>query len=342
MVPNRSPTDEGSQQAPGPSNRPPEIHLHDDRAQTVAVCVDPMEFARMVGEAQVLISGAQDRASHFEGLSKEIYDQACQQVQQLMAISHLHQSCLEKDQIIGEQIQLNQSKDLSLQQLASEVESIKSQRQHQIQQNENASRIFGHKYSEIQRLMNKSRSKDDEIGRKDGETSRLQLHCHSLEAGLAASSATAAQQSFPAERPESFEGEMRNAMSTMMEAIQSFSSRLSHVESRNVAETSPVRHAPLSLPLPSRSQVPPPTDPPDPGDWDAGDDDESENAGDDDELVPDVSEDVIREKDVVDAWALQNARVDPLPNNAAEYRSWKKPLILLFGSLDVSGNEALT
>ena len=178
--------------------------------QTVAVGVDPVDFAKMVGEAKVLISNAQDRACHFEGLSREICSQTCQQ---LVSISQqFHQSCLE-------QIQLNQSKDLPLQQMSPEVESIKSQLQQQIFQYKNATRIVGHKDSEIQRLINESQSTDYQLGQKDGEISRLQLHCQALEAGLAASSATAVQQSVPAERHESFEGQMRNAMSTMMEAI---------------------------------------------------------------------------------------------------------------------------
>ena len=161
----------------------------------------------------------------------------------------LHQSCLEKDQLIGEQIQLNQSKGLSLQQLSSEVESVKSQLQQQIFQYENATRIVGHKDSEIQRMLNESQNKDYELDQKDGEISQLQLRCQALEAGFAASSATAVQQSVPAERHESFEGEMRNAVFTMMEAIQSFSSRLHHVESRNVADSLPVRSVPPTLPL---------------------------------------------------------------------------------------------
>ena len=206
-----------SHHGPGPGSRPPEIHLHDDRVQTVAVGVDPVDFAKMVGEAKVLISNAQDRACHFEGLSREICSQACQQ---LVSISQqFHQSCLEKGQVIGEQIQLNQSKDLPLQQMSPEVESIKSQLQQQIFQYENATRIVGHKDSEIQRMLNESQNKDYELDQKDGEISQLQLQCQALEAGLAASSATAVQQSVLAERHESFEGEMRNAVFTMMEAV---------------------------------------------------------------------------------------------------------------------------
>lgn len=161
----------------------------------------------------------------------------------------LHQSCLEKDQLIGEQIQLDQSKGLSLQQLPSEVESVKSQLQQQIFQYEDATRIVGHKDSEIQRMLNESQNKDYELDQKDGEISKLQLQFQALDAGLAASSAAAVQQSVPAERHESFEGEMRNTVFTMMEAIQSISSRLHHVESRNVADSLKVRSAPPTLPL---------------------------------------------------------------------------------------------
>ena len=54
---------------------------HDDRTQTVTMGVDPVEYGRMVGEAQRLLDESKSRADHFEGLSKEIYSQACQQVQ---------------------------------------------------------------------------------------------------------------------------------------------------------------------------------------------------------------------------------------------------------------------
>ena len=93
----------------------------------------------------------------------------------------------------------------------------------------------------------------------------------------------------------------------------------------------------------SSFQVPPPVDPPDPGDWDdEGGDDGDDPNNDDVELVPEISEDVVREKDVVDARALQSACIDALPNNAAEYRGWKNTLILLLGRFDISGKEALT
>ena len=58
-------------------------------------------------------------ADHFEGLSKEIYFQACQQVQQLMTIAQqLHQSCIEKDEY--------------LQKLSFEFQLVEAQLQEQI------------------------------------------------------------------------------------------------------------------------------------------------------------------------------------------------------------------
>ena len=47
-----------------------ELHVHDDRNQTVAMGVDPVEYDRMVGEAQRLLDESKSRADHFEGLSR--------------------------------------------------------------------------------------------------------------------------------------------------------------------------------------------------------------------------------------------------------------------------------
>ena len=84
---------QGSDDAPIEVHHHQELHLHDDRTQTVAMGVDPVGYGRMVvGEAQRLLDESKSRADHFEGLSKEIYSQACQQVQQLMTIAQqLHQ-----------------------------------------------------------------------------------------------------------------------------------------------------------------------------------------------------------------------------------------------------------
>ena len=79
---------------------------------------------------------------------------------------------------------------------------------------------------------------------------------------------------------------------------------------------------PTGLHLP----IGPPGPCPDDGDWpgNGGDDDEEK------ELVADVTP------------LHESARVEPLPNNAPDYRQRKNTLILLLGRLDTSGDEALT
>ena len=48
------------------------------------------------------------------------------------------------------------------------------------------------------------------------------------------------------------------------------------------------------------------------------------------------------ERDLVDNRALQSAKLEPLPNNAADFRAWKNSLILMLGRLDISGIDYLT
>ena len=77
----------------------------------------------MIIEAQQLIDESQGRAAHFEGLSKDISSQACQQVQQLMTmVQMLRNSCLEKDH--------------SIEQLSNEVQLVQSQLREQIVTNQ--------------------------------------------------------------------------------------------------------------------------------------------------------------------------------------------------------------
>ena len=108
---------QGSVDVPIAVHHHQELNVRDDRTQTVAMGVDPVESGRMVdmvGEAQRLLDESKSRADHFEGLSKEIFSQACQQVQQLMTIAQqLHLSCFEKDE--------------SLQKLSFEVHMVKAQ-----------------------------------------------------------------------------------------------------------------------------------------------------------------------------------------------------------------------
>ena len=126
------------------------LHVHDDRTQTVTMGVDPVEYGRMVGEAQRLLDESKSRADHFEGLSQEIYSQACQQVQQLMTIAQqLHQSCIEKDE--------------SLRKLSFEVQMVKVQLEEQVSLNHDLMTQFESAKSQTQRL----------LGHKDSEISRL-------------------------------------------------------------------------------------------------------------------------------------------------------------------------
>jgi hypothetical protein len=48
------------------------------------------------------------------------------------------------------------------------------------------------------------------------------------------------------------------------------------------------------------------------------------------------------EMDLVDNRALQTAKLEPLSNNAADFRVWKNTLILMLGRLDISGIDYLT
>lgn len=86
-----------------------ELHLHDQRTQHLSIGVDPEVYARAMSEAQQVLDEAETRASHFEGLAKELYTEANRQIHDLkMMVEQLHQSCVEKDQAIqnsGAQIQ---------------------------------------------------------------------------------------------------------------------------------------------------------------------------------------------------------------------------------------------
>ena len=48
------------------------------------------------------------------------------------------------------------------------------------------------------------------------------------------------------------------------------------------------------------------------------------------------------EREIVDPRTLQHAKLDPIPNTAADFRNWKSTLILLLGQLDISGSDYLT
>ena len=119
-----------------------------------------------------------------------------------------------------------------------------------------------------------------------------------------------------------------------MAAIQCLSDRMISYE-QNVTDSNPVNPNNKSRsPQPSGSIIPlgPLEPPPDDGDW-------PEDEGvDGDELV--VGEKT--ERDLVDSRALQSAKLEPLPNNAADFRVWKNTLILMLGRRDISGIDCLT
>ena len=61
-----------------------------------------------------------------------------------------------------------------------------------------------------------------------------------------------------------------------------------------------------------RIPVGPPAPPPEDGDW------PEDEGGDEEELVVEEK----TERDIVDSRALQSAKLEPLPNNAADFRIW--------------------
>ena len=50
----------------------------------------------------------------------------------------------------------------------------------------------------------------------------------------------------------------------------------------------------------------------------------------------------IVERDVIDSKALQHLKIEPIPDNAAAFRSWKNALILSCAKCDISGTDAIT
>jgi len=120
----------------------------------------------------------------------------------------------------------------------------------------------------------------------------------------------------------------------MMAAIQCLSDRMISYE-QNVTDSNPVNPNNKSRsPQPSGSIIPlgPLEPPPDDGDW------PEDEGGDGDELVVEEK----TERDLVDSRALQSAKLEPLPNNAADFRVWKNTLILMLGRRDISGIDHAT
>ena len=309
-----------------------ELHLHDERS--VHVGVSPQEFGAVVAEAQRLLSDSQQRADSMEASAREIYSQACVQVQHLKTmVEGLHQTCVQQSG--------------SIQNLENEVEQTRSRLREQIainetQRSQNAelsSRIGGYERclterdAEISRLMNLA----SQLPERDGLIDRLQKRCESVEASLAAVSATRREDlAAPVEASREALNQGQSSQSVdhrVFEAIQSLSSqftelmnRVSTLEQGNGAGTPSL---------------------PDPGNLDFrnpvareifGNDEGSDDG--EEELVQDNSP--THEREIVDSRSLHNAKLEPVPNSAADFRAWKNSLILLLGRLDISGTDYLT
>ena len=309
-----------------------ELHLHDERS--VHVGVSPQEFGAVVAEAQRLLSDSQQRANSMEASAREIYSQACVQVQHLKTmVESLHQTCFQQSG--------------SLQQLENEIEQTRSQLHEQISINESqrsqienlSSRIGGYEKcladrdSEITRLMGIA----SQLPERDVMITRLSQRCETVEARLAAASA-AREEGLPAQTEASHEivghgHPSSNSDHRVLDAIQSLSSQIMSMNERiSVIEQGNGAGTP-SLPDPGSLDFRVPVVRENVGNDEGSDDGEEE-------LVQDKSP--THEKEIVDSRSLRNAKLEPVPNTAADFRAWKNSLILLLGRLDISGTDYLT
>ena len=97
---------------PDLGNAQPTVHqaLHkNERIQVAVVGIDPGEYGRLIAESQRQLSESENRAQQFEGLSKEIYQQACSRINHLTMlveelkgnVEGLQMKCVEKDSTIA-------------------------------------------------------------------------------------------------------------------------------------------------------------------------------------------------------------------------------------------------
>jgi len=142
--------------------------------------------------------------------------------------------------------------------------------------------------------------------------------------------------------------ETQSTNNAIFETIQSLSARLDGMSSRVDAVEQGLQPMPVHLhgrngagvsSLPSSGLPIPKSFPNEPFGGDPGDGGEGES-DDEETLVQDGSP--TTEREIVDSRTLQHAKLDPIPNTAADCRSWKTTLILLLGRLDISGSDYLT
>ena len=199
-------TGEEDEVMPNQTSLTQELHLHDARSfntvQVAYVGIDHAEFGRVVAESQRLIGEADSRASHFEGVAQQVFQEATAHIGYLTSlveelrsqnemlqtghtekdvmITSLHEAVQEVKQTLENQIKFNQSMfEGQLRKAKDEIDRLSDL-------NQKSLNLLGHKDSEIQRLCQESSSRQDRIS--------------SLEARLAASSAAVIQSPAPAIR----------------------------------------------------------------------------------------------------------------------------------------------
>eukprot|EP00438_Fugacium_kawagutii_P031308 Skav215332 [mRNA] locus=scaffold1391:90581:93539:- [translate_table: standard] len=323
-----------------------ELHLHDQRSQVIAVGVGPEVFARTVGEAQHMLDEAETRASHFEGVARDLYQEANQRIMELKAMVEHSHGC---NQSVGAQLeQMTASFESTREQLRQQIESNEQLRAEGTSKISSLTNMIGHKDSEIQRLMNELAMSQETNQSLVNELSTANDSRVRLEASLAASRAAPSASEAPYRRETSGTGSRGNQdqLAPLMEAFQALSCRMDSMEvSHNSTEhVSPSRlRPPVASSFPSRLVG-----------FGGGGDDDGDGDGDDygdgeeEELVPDsphgpaspVSDPT--ERDLVDARALQHSRIEALPSSAADFRAWKTKLLLMIARLDISMTDYLS
>ena len=317
-----------------------EVHLHDGRTQSVHFGVSPEEFGMVVSEAQRLLDESQQKANAMEATARDIYSQACDQIQMLKnMVEELRERC-------GTNV-------CTIQSLTQQVDHVRVQLQEQISLNECIARL-----SESGELKNQT-------------IAQLECKCASLEASLAAlsaarnegGSAVLPQETVPSRVQDqvgsvgivSQDAGLQNQLTAIMDAIQSLGSRVGEIESSHNDAVVPSSSSPHRASGSKLVTSAPKTEPsvhqgtllrkspgslvargsPGGGDPEDYDDDDEDGIGDEDEegLIEDQP---LREKDIVDSRALHSSKLESIPNSAAEFRAWKNSLILLLSRLDIS------
>jgi len=309
-----------------------------------------MVFSNMVAEARRVIQESEEKAQGLEQLAQEVYQQACIRIQELVGLAE-------------SSYQSDSSKASEIEKLQQDVQSTRDQLQVQINRNQTLDFQITQFESQMSNVQNLFGHKDAEINRLMSEVSRLRSSEARLEERLAALSAT------PSVAAPNVEAQMRSSLvhsvpgnlvgtvdgrvvygpndpvanglqssmeqrlDSMMAAIQSLSDRMINYEQTG-ADSNPVCPNNSRSPQPSGliNPIDPPDPPPDDGDW------PEDEGGDSGDLVVEEK----TERDLVDNHALQSTKLEPLPNNAADFRVWKNTLILMLGRLDISGMDYLT